>query len=709
MRKPFPEGRRIVSEVDVRASSAEDRAALRAGIATSESKRFLGIWDGVGLAYEVLDEDVLARDLLRIERYYRARGYYDAKVIAARVVALDERRVRVEVEIVEGEPVIVRSRRVLGAERAAGAVEAASAVTLEEGRRFDEADLEDSKKALVDILGDHGHAFAEVTAKVTLDLGRKTADVVLEVRPGPPARYGPISIVGLAEVPEDVVREIFALEPGRPFRRQEVVAAQRALVDLGVFASVRVEEDRARPETGVVPLRVVVVESTLRRLELGGGVRFDQIRLANRLRAGWEDKNFLGELRSLSIDTRPGVTWFPTRLPGGSADESGVLAPERPLLENQLNATLRRPAFLEARTTGFVHAAYNVYPLLYANLAADERIIGYHELRGRPGVERSFFDGHLFVTPSYNLQANFPFVYAGGADDRKPEGLERVIVSFPELLVALDLRDDRIQPRNGAYLATSLQSAGYIFQGDVSDVRLRPELRLYKELFPGRAVLAVRGLLGLLFPSNYGETLDTAGESGADLRRIDDPDVVRDQHRLLFRAFYSGGPGSNRGYPLNGVGPHGPLGFLAAGAVDCRIDPADPDAILARTECLRPLGGVTLWEASAEVRVAISGPFEAAFFADASSVTRRTSEINRLAPHLSTGVGLRYVSAIGPLRLDFGYRVPGLQVVGRRYETLAEIPVAQRDTERPVFPEFGNAGTLFGLPAAVHLAIGEAF
>ena len=40
---------------------------------------------------DVYDANLVARDLERIERFYRARGYYDVKVVAARVERLSAR------------------------------------------------------------------------------------------------------------------------------------------------------------------------------------------------------------------------------------------------------------------------------------------------------------------------------------------------------------------------------------------------------------------------------------------------------------------------------------------------------------------------------------------------------------------------------------------------------------------------------------------
>jgi len=176
------------------------------------------------------------------------------------------------------------------------------------------------------------------------------------------------------------------------------------------------------------------------------------------------------------------------------------------------------------------------------------------------------------------------------------------------------------------------------------------------------------------------------------------PDVVFDQEKLLLRAFYSGGVNSNRGYPLRGVGPHGPVGFLVPTGVNCSQQNGVPAIEDLNAACIRPLGGFTLWEASLELRFPLSGALSGVAFADASDVARDIGHVRFTVPHLSVGPGIRYLTPVGPLRLDIGYRVPGAQALGEKELSIEE---GSRDV-----------GNLFGiswLPMAVNIALGEAF
>ncbi len=631
--KELPPGRYAVDDVQLENVSSIDRDDLLDRLATAASPRFLGLFEGVVYDYEIFDKNLLSKDLERVERYLRAHGYYEAKVRAARVIPRD-RDVLVVIEVSMGVRVYVKSVTEKGLASLPFKVAAAGneAVSLRIGDPFDEDEFERSKKLLISALADHGYAFAKVKASAHVDIAQHSAQVVYTVTPGPPAVYGAVKIVGLHEVPEGPVRANLAIKQGEPYSRADLGEAQDTLINLGVFGSVDVQQDLDHPETRTVPITVVVHESTMRAVRLGGGVRADALRIATHLVTGWEDRNFLGGMRHFSVDARPGVTYFPATL-------YSIVRPTKLLLEDYARAELRQPSFLEGRTTGILASEYNVYPLLWVDMSPDDKVIGYQELRESAAIERAFFGLHLLVNLSYHWQANFPFMYQSD----KPPGLESVRVSYPELVTNLDFRDNRIEPHSGFLLSNSLQVAGLPYGGTVKDVRLRPEIRAY--VTRAHLTLAIRVTAGMLFPVDYGETLqDPALRDDAF-----NPATVRDQHKLLFRAFYSGGPNSNRGYPYREVGPHGAVGFLVPNGVNCTAA-VNRDIV----QCQRPLGGLTLWEASMEVRFPISGPVSGAVFTDASDVSLGRAEFDFNYPHLSPGLGLRYDTPIGPIRADLG-------------------------------------------------------
>ncbi|HEX3853611.1 MAG TPA: BamA/TamA family outer membrane protein, partial [Polyangiaceae bacterium] len=633
----------------------------------------------------------------------------EAKVTASRVLTIDRRHVRIELRVAPGKPVLVNAVNLPGLANLPFSV--VSEITgarhlLEGGALFDEARFDDMKAAILEALQDRGFPFAKVDAKAHVDLRQHTADLEIALDPGPESTYGDVQIVGLSQIPEDKVRDILHIRPGRTYSRQKLADAQHAVLNLGVFTNVEVHEDLTHPESKRVPIQVIVHESALRTVRIGGGAELDVLRLNAHLRLGWEHLNFLGGTRDLAITELPGIDLYPTRLDGQKP-----LAPSKVLLENSLQLKFRQPSFIESRTTGTVDARYDVKPLLLPLNGADpltERVIGFQTVAATVGIEREFplrlsrkVRGRFTLAPSYNWQANIPFIYQRppqfGATDQVnglPAGLVDVRVAFPALVTTLDFRDDPISTHQGIYLTNSLQVADKVFGGSVSDVRVQPEIRGYVPITKKTVTLATRLTMGFLIPRDYGDTLNLASAQGrASTFDPTSADVVKDQEKLLLRAFYSGGSNSNRGYPLRGIGPHGPVGFLIPPRVDCSVINTGNQSI-----CLRPLGGFTLWEASMELRFPFAGPVSLVTFADASDVTREVGHVRFDVPHLSVGPGIRYLTPVGPLRLDIGYRVPGAQYVGH-----GALPPEEGA---------GDVGNLFGiswLPMAINIAIGESF
>jgi outer membrane protein assembly factor BamA len=266
----------LIKGVDTEGTGRVKDSDIEDKIATAASPRFLGVFPrGIVLDYELFDRYVFERDLARVERYYRARGYYEAHVRAGRVEETGDGHVAVTIGVEEGPPVNVGEVRIDGVAQIpiddAAAVFSAVRRQLRKGRAFDEDRFQKAQGNLVHALGDRGYAFATATGSAEVDLGRHLADVTLTVTPGQSARLGPITLTGLRDLPEAPVRRALDLTEGELYSVSKLESARRAILALGVFSDAEVVPVLSDPASRTVPVNVRVVPSELRVVKLGGG------------------------------------------------------------------------------------------------------------------------------------------------------------------------------------------------------------------------------------------------------------------------------------------------------------------------------------------------------------------------------------------------------------------------------------------------------
>ncbi|HEX2735772.1 MAG TPA: BamA/TamA family outer membrane protein [Polyangiaceae bacterium] len=682
-----PEQLFSLNSVTVTGNQALSDDEIEDKLASRETPRFLGLFPGVIYEHQRFNRYVLERDLQRVERLYRARGYYEAHARAARVVR-DGNVVRVEIVVEEGRPVLVRRIDVHGVEPLPEPLRERSLSKVHDALKlaepFDEDRFDTARSELETLLKDETYARAKVTRVAEVDLPAHSASVGFWIEPGPKCEFGELSLRGVGDLPTAVILRTLAVERGDPYSDAELQEARRALLELGVFSSVTITPEFERsvqtPQGRTqIPLQVTVERAKLRSVHVGGGFQLDTLKSELHVSAGWQDSNFLGGLRQLQIEAVPGVILYPTRVPNFES-------PERLLPEGRIHAEFRQPNLIAKRLNGLLKAQLSIQPsLLSSQHGSGEPILGYRDYRAAAGLDRSL--GRWYAMLTENVQTNVPFAYRGelGA------GLGSVLITYPALFVALDLRNDRIEPRRGLYTALQVEAAGLI--GDAQDLKLMPEVRGYVPL-ARHTVLASRLGLGLLFPRNYGATVRPnamTGQSGLSGSAQDVQSAwVRDLQLMFFRGLFAGGSGSNRGYGLREIGPHGVVPYYIPGrAADTLAMGCPASGTQAGVACDLPLGGFTLWEASVELRQALLGPLSAALFVDMADVAA-SELLLRWRPHLSVGLGLRYDTPVGPIRLDAGYRVPGLQA-----------PAGA--------PDEGTPTRLFGLPMAASFGIGEPF
>ena len=668
----------LIDEIEVVGNEQIDDDEILPRIATSETGSVLegipvaGVVDALTIQYERFDRFVLERDLARVERFYRARGFYDAVVRAGRVRRIDDHatkedvknaRLLVEIVVEEGEPVRVGRTSLVWndwdasrvSEADAGAAAESAKASLELGQPFREDRHEATRREIQEALTDLGFAYARVESRADVDVVAHTASATYTITLGPRCTFGAIELIGLGTIPEWQVRPALGLTPGARYSTAKLREAETTLADLGVFGSIALEPvlSPAEPRATVVPIRIRLQPAALGAVRLGGGIELgDQV--AVRGLASWQHKNATRALDRFAIEARPRLVLFPWRI-------STLFASEPfPVPEVAVRVQYTLPFPFDPKTSLFVQSQASIG--LVTNTDFPKELTDETEVRGeyliehRQGAERRFFGSRLRLSLSHNLTYSSPFSYQ--FDKPLSDEIDSLLLSGLQLTTVLDLRKgqdgrwDASRPVSGVFASVTAELTGVFLGGDVDDVKLRPELRFFAPLAK-RVVLAGKLGMGFLFSQSYGFVLDErlseadvvgSGSDAAALRRR----VNRDVQILEKRGLFAGGPNSNRGYNFNQIAPHRsvnntgePLGI-------------NPDAI----------GGRTLWEGSVELRFPVVDPLGGVVFVDAADVTRGIGDIRFDHPHLSSGVGIRYDTPIGPLRVDLGFKIPYLQVAG---------------------------------------------
>jgi len=486
--------------------------------------------------------------------------------------------------------------------------------------------------------------------------GEETPVAVVNVVPGPRFLLAQPTIQWAVPAPdavtEGLVQAEIGLKAGDPGRAVDVIAAEGRIV--GSLSQYGYADAVAQPRRVVVDHATFTVQPNF-RIESGPLVLMDGVRLETRGRTNpawvtylipWEvgdryDPEQVAELERRLLETgvydgvgvalapadqtdpeghRPVIVTLTDRprriLDAGvtfsTAEGSGVefiwtnhnrfgradtLRYEARLanIDSRLGVDLSLPHWRRpGRTLRLSTAIVNEDTDAYRRTA----IVGAADLQQRLG-RTSYF--------SYGVGLD-----AGQYSENRFDPLTQLPVSFDRDLVIGTLRgsayvdrsNDVLNPTTGWRLTVSAQPTAVAGEDTVLFLRAESQLTAYLPIEDeARTVLAGRVRLGTIIG---GEELTVPSD----------------------RLFYSGGGGSVRGYEYQGVGP--------------RL----PDNT--------PRGGLSLFEASAEVRRDLGNNFGAVVFVDAGAIGfEETPDFGNL--RYGIGAGVRYNLPFGPIRADVAF------------------------------------------------------
>lgn len=541
------------------------------------------------------DELEVDADRKRIVSYYQHRGYFSARVVDVVVQSIGKRGVGVRFVMTEGKRSTIESVEVAGAPDDPRIARAVEGARerLEVGAEFDHARYLGVKKDLHKALVGAAYAHARTDGVVAADRDAATVAIRFEIDSGPLVTLGAAKISGLRKIPESAVTARISWDEGDTYDSKELETTRARLYKLGVFSAVRVEVD-PRERAAQPPVLIGLVEAPRRQIRLGIGVRADQAQVAMRARAGYSKLGFGPPLQTLSLSLRPGYA-----LVRGTGGGSGFVG--------DATVSLRRDDLWAPMVRGTVSVGYAIQEReAYASRGPD----------ARANIGRTFADDRVIVGAGWQFQyLTLDDIDALISDDLATDiGLvDPYRLGFFEQTLAIDGRDYAPAPRSGYYAELRLEESNIAAGSAFSYVRATPDVRVYAPL-GSRVSVAARARFGTVLGGSLPVT----------------------------QRYFGGGSASHRGFPERQLSP-----FVAD------PDPDDDTAI--------GIGGEALVESSVETRIDVArlwgNWFGVAGFVDAGDVTASRSELDLSNLHLAVGAGIRYRTAIGPIRLDLGYRL----------------------------------------------------
>ncbi|MBP7669276.1 MAG: BamA/TamA family outer membrane protein [Candidatus Eisenbacteria bacterium] len=546
--------------------------------------------------------DHLERDLERVLALYREEGYVFARVDEVVVRYLAPDRVALEIRVSEGPLVHLKNLSVEGASDPLRK-RLEKELTMEAGDPLSELRLQTEETRLVRLCQEEGHALAAVNREVRYR--GDSADVRLWVDEGPRVRIDHIRVTGAEDVDSTVIVRETGVRPGTLLRRSRMLTAQERLFDLGLFRSVRLLPQypdsatlAAAPREVGATLLVAVSERPAGWITVGGGVSSsEQVKLT----AEWGYRNLFGRAHALLLR---GELAYSTE-----GKPSGV----KGIKERKIEASYTRPSLFGQRLRGQV----NPYYRFLREPTFDEDIYGVLLGASRP------LGRYERVAASFENK----WVSTGDSTAGKSDYQTR----FLSLAWIGDHRDFPVDPKRGDMLQARTEYAGGFLGGSASFTRWTAGAAYYVPL--GRRLLwALRTQVGYIRP--IGRGVGVVGE---------ERDLLRVPFNDRFRA---GGGTTVRGYDEKSLGP--------------------------QTADGQPLGGLALMLLNAEARLPLFWQLGAAVFVDAGNVWEDYRSIgwNAFAEGwsgdysernvaYSTGIGLRWQTPVGPVRLDYGFKVNG--------------------------------------------------
>lgn len=649
-----PDGRTLVVTFTINRGARHyvDHLELPSGLTVPEAviRKLVDLAPG-----DVFDRTRFERGVVAVVDEYRRRGYYQV-VAEPATEAVSARRTETQEWVVLHPGITEGPRGEVAAVTFAfeGAHQISEAVLRQQmqskaGAPYVELDAVLDHDRLLAFYRDRGFLSAAVALNREINADGTAVTLAFTVNEGPQITIGRITVLGLERVSEQQILEELQLRPGQPLGTSAIANARQRLADMGVFRSFTVEAaDRLSGETeGHIVVTVVEAPATTIGFGLGleGGSRSrraedgtaldDVVEIAPRGFFEIGRRHLGGRNRAVNFFSRVGL--------------------RRSDREN-LSEAVQEFRFTEYRVTGTFreqHAFRSDTDLLVSLSSEQAARPTYNYLRRSANAEFLRRLGRrVNVSGRYTINVTRLF------DERIPEEdqpfIDRI---FPQVRLSYvaggaswDGRDNPLTPTRGTFLSADSELSARAIGSQVGYVKGFFQALNFQPVGSRSTVLALRGQLGLA--QGFERSVTSVGADGEIVT-----DVVRDLP--VSERFFAGGSTTVRGFPLDR------LGVFDSACVSCSV--INPTTGLS-------IGGNAVVVLNAEIRRALASinrNLALVAFLDGGNVFPSAADLDLSRLRGAAGFGVRYDSPLGPLRLDFGFKLNRL-VIGERRESAWE-------------------------------------
>ncbi len=553
--------------------------------------------------------EALERDADSIRDLYRSNGFRDCKVetgIQNNYRGKDG-EVAAIVKIAEGDQWLVSRFDLQGVETSeAGALNALSAIR--PGQPFSEANVATDRDNILAYFYDRGYPDASFEWSWKPAKEARRVEVEYRVQPGRREYVREVLIGGLEATRPQLVNRRILLNPGDPLSQSRMIETQRRLNDLGIFAKVDVA---VQNPDGDEPAKYVLYQlEESKKYSLAGGLGFQVARIGGGTTSFDSPAGEAGFSPSASLD----LTRLNFRGLGHSVSVRGNVS------------TLQQRALFNYTAPQFM--SNERLTLSFVGLFDDSQDVRTYASRRWEGSTQL---SHRWTR---SKTAQYRFSYRRVGVDQGSLKIDPALIPLLSQPVRVgmlsgtyidDRRDNPLDAHSGTHNTLDLGMASKAFGSEVAYMRMLARNATYHRLNT-KLVLArtmTFAMMGALSANSA----------------IEDPT----QNIPLPERFFAGGGSSHRGFPDNQAGPRDlKTGF--------------------------PLGGKAMLVAATELRFPLLGStLGGVLFHDAGNVYSSVADISFRAIQRdrqdfnymvhAVGVGFRYRTPIGPLRLDLAYSV----------------------------------------------------